>query len=151
MGRLVFKLTGFDVGPTLSPKFPTTGEDCILLAETDRDSTGENRLLDSDKGDSMVGILIPCWRTWSSSSRSFAIIDPDPFLGPRLLRMMSLEHLYHLVRLWRMGEYVAFRSTEDASVTYRRPEAIHLSQVSLPSHLTFRRRHWSQGCDFGTG
>lgn len=62
MGGVVFTLIGFDVGPTLSLKFPTTGEDCILLADTDRDSEGEKWLLDSDKGDSMVGILIPCWR-----------------------------------------------------------------------------------------
>ena len=99
MGGVFFTVIGFDVGPTLSLKFATTGEECILLAEIDRDSDGENRLLDSDKGDSLVGILIPCWRIWPSSSRSFAIIEPDPFLGPRRLRMMSLEHLYHRISL----------------------------------------------------
>lgn len=34
-------LTGFEVGPTLSLKFPIMGEECILLAEIDRDSDGE--------------------------------------------------------------------------------------------------------------
>jgi hypothetical protein len=122
-----------------------TGEDCILLAEMDRDNDGEKWLLDSDKGDSMVGTLIP-WRICSSSSRNLEMTDPEPFLGPRRLRMMSLEQLDHPVRVFYRRKYGSYSS---ASVTYRRAEAIHLSQVSLPSHLTFRRRHWSQGCDFG--
>jgi hypothetical protein len=85
--------TGFEVGPMLSPKLPMTGEECILLAEIDRDMDGEKRLLGSDKGDPIDGMLIPWCRICSSSSRNLAMTEPDPFFGPRRFRTMSREHL----------------------------------------------------------
>lgn len=49
--------------------------------------------------------------------------EPEPFLGPRFLRAISLVHV----------------SCDER----------HRLHDSTPSHLTFRRRHWSQGGSFG--
>ena len=55
MGGVALMLAGFEVGPMLSLNWAVVGEECMLLAEIERDKDGEKRLLASDKGDSLVG------------------------------------------------------------------------------------------------
>jgi hypothetical protein len=59
MGGVAFILVGFEVGPMLSLKWAMVGEECILLAEIDRDNDGGKWLLVSDKGDSRAGKMMP--------------------------------------------------------------------------------------------
>lgn len=72
------------------------------------------------KADRSKGGRLESWmEAWRVSSLSFAMTEPEPFLGPLFFRAMSLVHL--------------------------RPADRHRSQGSDFEHLTFLRRQASQG------